>query len=353
MMSRPRCAWTALAGTPVLVIAALVLSFVATSGAAPSAKSAQPRVTTGAVSHARGNTVELEGRVMPNGRETTYFFQFGPTTKYGSQTRTASAGKGAAAVKVGLTATPMLLGYHFRLVATNSAGTTFGHDHTFTIKKGRLKFVLTKHKHQEPPTPYGGTYVLSGTLSGTGGTPHEISLQASPYPYKEAFETLGTSFTTSTKGAFVVSAKNLKKSTQLRLMTSSTRSVFGPVITAHVSPKVTLKVRTTSVKGLVRLYGTVTPASVGTRVLFQLVRSPSSERSENGEAQVHYSTQSRTTTKHGTRAVSRFSSIVTVQRSGHYRAYVLVHTGALVPGGSPSVTLHGAPSKKSTPHKGK
>jgi plastocyanin len=75
----------------------------------------------------------LNGSVNPHGLTTTVSFQYGTTTAYGSttpiQTKTGNTYQDIAANISGLSANTL---YHFRIVATNSAGTRFGADRTFT-----------------------------------------------------------------------------------------------------------------------------------------------------------------------------------------------------------------------------
>ena len=75
----------------------------------------------------------LNGSLNPHGLTTTVSFQYGPTTAYGSttamQTQTGSTYRDIAANISGLSPNTV---YHFRIVATNSAGTRFGGDRTFT-----------------------------------------------------------------------------------------------------------------------------------------------------------------------------------------------------------------------------
>jgi hypothetical protein len=75
----------------------------------------------------------LNGAVNADGAETKYYFEYGPTTSYGSKTVEASAGAGESSVEEtkaikGLAANET---YHFRVVATNSNGTTYGADRVF------------------------------------------------------------------------------------------------------------------------------------------------------------------------------------------------------------------------------
>jgi hypothetical protein len=192
------------------------------------------------------------------------------------------------------------------------------------------------------PTPYGGTFVLQGTLTGSGGALQSISLQSSPFPYLSAFVDVGSSLTTNAAGAFAIPVKGLTKSTQLRVRTSSARPLTSSIVTAQVAPRITLHVRTSSHVGLVRLYGTVTPAEVGMKVLFQ-VQEAARPRGKS-ESEVRYSTRAFTTVKRATRSFSRFSQVVTVDKAGRYRAYMVLRSGALASGASSSVTLRADPN---------
>jgi hypothetical protein len=104
------------------------MSFTATAAApAPTA----PVVTTKAASNLTATSARLNGTVNPNGQATTYYFDYGTSTSYGSKTPAAQAGSGKANVSVNATVTVGAGIYHFRLVASNPAGTTYGADLTF------------------------------------------------------------------------------------------------------------------------------------------------------------------------------------------------------------------------------
>jgi hypothetical protein len=78
------------------------------------------------------SSATLNGSVNPHGLTTTVRFQYGRTTTYGSttanQTKTGNTTQNVAANISGLAASTT---YHFRIVATNSAGTRYGSDKTF------------------------------------------------------------------------------------------------------------------------------------------------------------------------------------------------------------------------------
>ena len=114
------------------VLVAAVVAAGTVAGVAAAASS--PSVVTGSTSGVHSTSAVLHGTVNPNGRSTTYFFQWGPTNAYGAVSTVHSAGHGTRNVAVHTTATALIPGtsYHYRLVATNGSGQSFGTDHTFT-----------------------------------------------------------------------------------------------------------------------------------------------------------------------------------------------------------------------------
>ena len=80
------------------------------------------------------DTAQLTGSVDTRGRSTTWWFDYGTSTKYGKSTPHRSAGSraGAQTVVGVLTGLAANATYHYRLVARSDAGTTYGADATFT-----------------------------------------------------------------------------------------------------------------------------------------------------------------------------------------------------------------------------
>ncbi len=93
-----------------------------------------PAVTSASVTGLTEQGATLNAEVTPNSQATTYHFDYGLTTAYGSQTSPASAGAGAGASPVATAVSGLAAGnaYHFRAVASNATGTTYGPDSTFT-----------------------------------------------------------------------------------------------------------------------------------------------------------------------------------------------------------------------------
>ncbi len=80
------------------------------------------------------NGATLNASLDPDGKATTYKFQYGLTNNYGQETGTESAGSGSGATSVGAPVTSLPSGrtFHYRVVATNADGTTIGPDITFS-----------------------------------------------------------------------------------------------------------------------------------------------------------------------------------------------------------------------------
>jgi hypothetical protein len=117
---------------PLRALAAGVV--VALVGAAGAAAASMPTATTGPVTAIGPTTATVSGSVNPNGAATTWYVEYGTTTSYGSKTSSTSAGSGTSSVSV----SPMLTGltpgtsYHYRVVATSTAGTGHGGDGLLT-----------------------------------------------------------------------------------------------------------------------------------------------------------------------------------------------------------------------------
>jgi plastocyanin len=94
-----------------------------------------PVVRTDAATNVASHSATLNGLLNPHGLSTTVNFQYGPTTSYGSttpvRTHTGNTYRNILANISGLVANRT---YHFRIKATNMAGTRFGGDRTFTTQ---------------------------------------------------------------------------------------------------------------------------------------------------------------------------------------------------------------------------
>jgi hypothetical protein len=92
-----------------------------------------PVVITNPATYIASYSATLNGTVDPHGLPTAVYFQYGTTISYGLttaiQSKTGDTYQNVVATIGGLTASTT---YHFRIVATNSNGTRYGADRTFT-----------------------------------------------------------------------------------------------------------------------------------------------------------------------------------------------------------------------------
>jgi hypothetical protein len=303
-----------------------------------------PHVTTTGVNHLQTTSAVLNAVIYPNGISTNYYFQYGPTAAYGFQTPTVNVGSATTKVKVGRAIAGLTQGvvYHYRVVGVyGQSNLVLGRDRTFTPKRAALAFTVTKQLQAVVGTPF----ILSGTLTGFGNAHRSVALEASPYPYLAAFTSIGVPAVTDAVGRFSFRVSNVSRSTQFRVRTVDLRPTYSPVMTAHATVRVTLHARSSGRVGLVRLFGTVTPAAVGAQVQFQLEKQTRPRTIKETEQTTRFITQFSSVTKKAGRTYSRFSLVVKVRRGGHYRAFVKLRPGPLASGASTqTVLLHAAPS---------
>jgi hypothetical protein len=98
------------------------------------ATAGKPVVHTGTPSSVTGTSATLTGTVDPDGHTTSWYFEYGTTTRYGTKTASHDAGSslGAKPVSVPINGLAPGVGYHVRLVASSSAGTVYGADVAFS-----------------------------------------------------------------------------------------------------------------------------------------------------------------------------------------------------------------------------
>jgi hypothetical protein len=95
---------------------------------------APPAVGTQAATSVAVTSATLVGAVDPGGLSTSWSFEYGTTTGYGTRTAVQNIGSGTTPMTVSVPITGLAAGttYHYRLDATSAAGTTYGSDLTFT-----------------------------------------------------------------------------------------------------------------------------------------------------------------------------------------------------------------------------
>jgi hypothetical protein len=119
---------------------------------------AAPLIDSTSVTNVTSSSADLAGQVNPNLRDTTYHFQYGPSSAYGQSTPQSSSigsGYGDQPANAHIQGLAPNTTYHFRVVATNSLapGGAPGPDHTFTTQPTSSPVVLPDNRGYELVTP--------------------------------------------------------------------------------------------------------------------------------------------------------------------------------------------------------
>jgi hypothetical protein len=288
-----------------------------------TALAAAPTVVTGVTVDISPNAARVTGAVNPEGLVTTWYFQYGKTKSYGTRTTALDAGAGSRRVPVAAQLTNLThkTTYHYRLVATNSSGTTFGKDRTF--KTPETPTVSTIAASPNPAT-FGRTVVVTGFLVGPrGGGGKQVALEANAFPYTIGFQQVGNTVVTAADGGYSFTFGALLN-VQLRVVDRSDATIVSPVLTQNVALAVSLKGKRRSGSRIVRFSGHVRPAASTAAVVIQ-------RRTRKGG----WKNVKAILPRKGTSS-DRFSKRVRVRR-GVFRAVARPNGGAYVQGVSKRV----------------
>ena len=171
-----------------------------------------PAVVTGEASEVTSTTATLAGTVAARGVASTYQFEYGTTTAYGSKVPAspASAGEARNRVEVSHAVSALEPGvlYHYRVVASDSAGTSYGVDKMFTAGYP-AKWQINGKTSYEKPIKAEGTVIVADPGLGTAecaviATGDEASSGTSSY------SDLAT--VTGSKGETQLSCRTVKQS---------------------------------------------------------------------------------------------------------------------------------------------
>jgi hypothetical protein len=319
MRANPRSALVAIAATGLCLIAPA------------AASAAAPLVTTGGAAQVTISSATLTGTVNPRGLSTSYYFQYGTTTAYGSRTASTAAGKGGA----GVAAAAQISGlgsntkYHYRLIAHNSDGTTAGNDRTFRTPKQPLGLALNATPN---PVVFGGLTTLSGTLSGSGNTGRGVQLQQNPFPFTSGFSNVANAQLTDAAGNFSFTVLSVPLTTQYRVLVTNNQAIVSPVVTVSVQVLVRTSVTHRHVRrgAKVRFSGTVRPAVPNVPLAIQKLASNHRD----------WVTVSGSITRPGGNGYAVYGKTLRIKRGGRYRVYIGASGGTFAPGFGRTITIH-------------
>jgi hypothetical protein len=321
----PGPAGAALARGRIALALALLLAALAVPATTAQA-AGLPKVNTNGAREVSYGSAVLTGSINPNGSNTSYYFQYGVTKAYGSQTMIADAGSGTKTLPVRLAISGLqpLTVYHYRLVAVNSFGASIGDDEKLLTTKVPLSLAILSSPN---PVPFGGTVTIQGTLSGTDNANRAVVLQANPFPYTSGFQSIGNPGLTLANGEFKFVVLNQEQSTQFRVFSTPGKPVVSAVTQENVAVRVSSHVARTKRRGYARFYGTVTPAVVGAQVGVLRI------------AKGHGILAGGTTVRPRNSISGQFSRVVRVHK-GAYRVLVKVAPGGVVSAYGTPLLIH-------------
>ncbi len=139
-----------------------------------------PVVKTGEASAVTDTSATLTGSVNPRRTPTTAYFEWGTSTRYGSATtaRSVRAAGSPTAFSEVLTGLTPGTSYHFRLVASSAAGTTYGADSVVTTTGATASPTSTTTPSPSPTTS--ATSSPTSTTSTTSSPTSTTSTTSSP-----------------------------------------------------------------------------------------------------------------------------------------------------------------------------
>ncbi|HWT22060.1 MAG TPA: fibronectin type III domain-containing protein [Solirubrobacteraceae bacterium] len=277
-----------------------------------SAAAARPAAVTGGVDNVGQQNATLTARVDGNGRQTSYVFEYGPTTAYGASTTPAPTGdpRRAVQVRADIAGLVPFTVYHYRVVATNRDGRDVGRDRTFRTAAVPLGLTLGANPN---PVIAGRATTLSGVLAGSQNAGRRIRLVANAFPYTTGFQTVGNEVLTDAQGNFAFPILSLPVTTQFQVQVSASPEVQSAILTVGAAVRVTTRVRRKKLRRGVsaRFAGRIFPARDG--VLVEIQR-----RLPDGQ----WRTMRRTFARHARPGYSRYVRRVRVRARGIYRVLV-------------------------------
>lgn len=297
---------------------------------APAAATAaeKPVVVTGAATSIEPTTAVLTGSVTPKGADTTYYFQIGTSSLYGSVTpvATVTAGSGRVRITAPVSGLAPVTTYHYRLVAQNSAGVARGKHRTFKTKPVPLGFSFAATPN---PVAAGGVATLSGVLQGTYGDDRRIVIKSNPWPYAQGFMAIGNELVTNDDGSFAMTLPAVSVNTQFIVQMVARPDIVSAPVLLGTTLEVTRRVRVDrgERRGRLRFRGRITPAVDGEQVLIQKLRLSDGV----------WVTVAETFARNAGDSFSRYRKTIRQRRGGRYRVLVNVDEGTYSPSASRSI----------------
>ena len=238
-----------------------------------------PSATTNPATDVGATSATFNGFVNPNGAETTVIFEYGLTTEYGSTASAVqsplAASTGSQAVSAAITDLEPGTTYHYRVVASNTAGETAGGDQTFTTGAA-APVALT-----EAATEIGGrTATLNGIVN-PGGTETAVTFEYGLTPeYGTTVTAEGSPFSGTSDRSVSASVAELQANTTYHYRVVASNSAGEDAgedrtfTTGAAAPLAATDPASEVTANGAMLNGTVAPGGLETTVTFEYGLTP-------------------------------------------------------------------------------
>ncbi|HEV7493487.1 hypothetical protein [Baekduia sp.] len=220
----------------------------------------RPAATTGGVRDVTVSAATLTASVGPHGASTSSKFDYGLTTSYGTSTQTASAGAGTGTSSVSARISGLTAGkrYHYRIVATNSLGTTRGADRSFVVASTPTAATLTAGKD---PVTYGGAVTLTGKLAGSKVSGVRVRLQTTAFPFNTPFADTGNALKSSSSGAYTFTLPAVTRTVRALVIADGLPTIISKMVVVRSAVRAGITSLTRRADGRVVVRGRVIPAT--------------------------------------------------------------------------------------------
>jgi len=288
-----------------------------------------PIVTSGAAREVTTGSAILSGTVDPGGLPTIVSFDYGTSTKYGSQTPVVVLnGFGRRTVRIAVTGLSPYTKYSYRLVAGNTKGTARGSARTLTTQRAPASVVLTR---TPSAVEWGGLASVVGRVDGAGVGKIGVRVERMDFPFTGMSTKDGTALA---DGTFLVTVGPLWVTSRLRVVTRSTVAAASPTVTVHNRLRVGLRAVHRTRRG-VTFTGTLQPGLASATVSLQ-------RRSAGGDRWVRV-TRRQVTVRNVSTSTFR-ARVARTRRTATYRAVISPHdNGAHASGTTRTLRVAGRP----------
>jgi hypothetical protein len=220
----------------------------------------RPAATTGGVRDVATASATLTAAVNPHGANATYKFEWGTSSSLGASTPIAGAGSGTRSLSVTARIAGLAAGkrYYYRVVASNSLGTTRGSTRSFVTASTPTSAGLSADRD---PVPYGTPVKLSGKLGGSKLGNVRVRLQTTPFPFSAPFADTGNAVRSTSSGAYSFSLPAVTTTLRALVVVDGLPSFFSKPIVVRSAARAGITSVTRRADGRVTVRGRVIPAT--------------------------------------------------------------------------------------------